>query len=250
MGKAKDLTGQKFGRLTVIRRTEDYVSPKGCHIVRWLCKCDCGNEVITRSDALTSDVTMSCGCYHKEKVSKSQKGKRKVFNTYDLSGEYGIGYTSKGEEFYFDLEDYDKIKDYYWYVDGQNYIVACDINRGRNYHLRLHRLVMNCLDDNFDVDHIHGDATRFDNRKSNLRICTHQENIRNCKVSKNNTSGVAGISWDKKSQKWFAYIWIDYKRISLGYHNNFEDAVKVRKEAEEKYFGEFSYDKSQSYTVK
>ena len=36
----------------------------------------------------------------------------KKYNTYDLSGEYGIGYTSKGEEFYFDLDDYDKIKDY------------------------------------------------------------------------------------------------------------------------------------------
>lgn len=34
-------------------------------------------------------------------------------NTYDLSGEYGIGYTTKGEEFWFDLEDYDKIKSIY-----------------------------------------------------------------------------------------------------------------------------------------
>ena len=38
-------------------------------------------------------------------------------NVYDLSGEYGIGYTLKGEEFYFDLEDYDKIKDYCWHIN-------------------------------------------------------------------------------------------------------------------------------------
>ena len=250
MGRFRDLTGQRFGRLTVVERAEDYVSPKGCHVVRWLCRCDCDNEVVTRSDALTSDAIMSCGCYHKERVSKSQKGKRKSFNTYDLSGNFGIGYTEKGEEFYFDLEDYNRIKNYYWYIGKQGYVFACDINKSRKYRIRLHRLVMNCTDDNFDIDHIHGSTTRFDNRKSNLRICTHQENIRNCKVSKNNTSGVTGVSFDKRSQKWFAYIWIDYKRISLGYYNNFVDAIKARKEAEDKYFGKFSYDNSQSYTIK
>ena len=38
-------------------------------------------------------------------------------NKYDLSGEYGIGYDSNGQKFYFDLEDYDKIKNYCWYED-------------------------------------------------------------------------------------------------------------------------------------
>jgi hypothetical protein len=46
-----------------------------------------------------------------------------------------------------------------------------------------------------------------------------------------------------------AYIHIDYRRVHLGYFDNFEDAIKVRKEAEEKYFGEFSYDNSQSYNI-
>lgn len=249
MSKFKDLTGQRFGYLTVIKRVEDYVSPKGKHCVQWLCKCDCGNEVIVRSDVLINDATMSCGCYQKEQVLKSLKGKRKAFNTYDLSNDFGIGYTEKGEQFYFDLEDYDKIKDYYWYIGRQGYVFACDINKGRNYRIRLHRLVMDCYDKNFDIDHIHGKETRFDNRKSNLRICTHQENTRNCRVSKNNTSGVTGVSWDKNSQKWFTYIWIDYKRLCLGYYDKFEDAVKIRKIAEDEHFGEFSYDNSQSYKI-
>ncbi|WP_368488451.1 hypothetical protein [Clostridium sp. BJN0013] len=38
------------------------------------------------------------------------------YNTYDLTGEYGIGYDAKGNIFYFDLEDYDRIKDFYWAV--------------------------------------------------------------------------------------------------------------------------------------
>ena len=48
----------------------------------------------------------------------------KKYNTYDLTGEYGIGYTSKDEEFYFDLEDYDKIKDYCWRITMQGYVRA------------------------------------------------------------------------------------------------------------------------------
>lgn len=60
-----------------------------------------------------------------------------------------------------------------------------------------------------------------------------------------NTSGVTGVSFNKKSDKWEAYIGIDNKRIHLGKFNDFEDAVSARKEAEEKYFGEWSYDNSQ-----
>lgn len=55
-----------------------------------------------------------------------------------------------------------------------------------------------------------------------------------------------GVSFNKKSYKWEAYIGIDNKRINLGKFNDFEDAVSARKEAEEKYFGEWSYNNSQT----
>ena len=62
----------------------------------------------------------------------------------------------------------------------------------------------------------------------------------------NNTSGFTGVSWNKQQQKWRS--WITYKDnvINLGMFSNFEDAVKARKEAEKKYFGEWSYDNSQN----
>lgn len=56
------------------------------------------------------------------------------------------------------------------------------------------------------------------------------------KTPKNNTSGVTGVSWNSKSSKWCARIGIHKKRITLGYYENKEDAIKARKEAEEKYF--------------
>ena len=244
IGKFVDLTGQKFGRLTVIERAEDYVQKNGGRKIMWYCNCDCGNEnIIVRGDNIKNGTTKSCGCLHKE-ISKQNAynlGKaNKKYNTYDLSGEYGIGYTSKGERFYFDLEDYDKIKDYCWYFNNEGYVISKNDERKK---ISFHRLVTNCPD-NMMPDHIHGETSRHDNRKCNLRICTNQENCRNSKIAKNNTSGVTGVYWDNTYKKWKSQIKVNYKYISLGYFVDFKDAVKARKEAEEIYFGEFSYDNS------
>ena len=65
------------------------------------------------------------------------------------------------------------------------------------------------------------------------------------KIHKNNTSGASGVKWNKLIGKWTADITINNERIYLGYFENFDDAVQVRKQAEEKYFGEYSYDNSQ-----
>ena len=56
------------------------------------------------------------------------------------------------------------------------------------------------------------------------------------KLPTNNTSGAKGVSWNKSRQLWEAYITIHGKRINLGRYADFTEAVKVRKEAEEKYF--------------
>ena len=56
------------------------------------------------------------------------------------------------------------------------------------------------------------------------------------KLPSNNTSGVKGVSWSKSRQLWETYIQIHGKRINLGRYADFTEAVKVRKEAEEKYF--------------
>ena len=66
MKTPRDLTGQKFGRLTVLRQAPDKIKPSGAHSKMWECKCDCGNiKIISRSSLVSGD-TVSCGCYHKE----------------------------------------------------------------------------------------------------------------------------------------------------------------------------------------
>lgn len=65
MTKINDLTGKTFGKLTVIRRAEDHVSKNGNKRVAWLCKCECGNELVVLGLNLTRNHTVSCGCARK-----------------------------------------------------------------------------------------------------------------------------------------------------------------------------------------
>ena len=69
----KDLTGMRFGRLTVIERMPDRVSNSGYHEAMWRCKCDCGNEIVTKSKSLTRNVSRSCGCLIKDIMSARAK---------------------------------------------------------------------------------------------------------------------------------------------------------------------------------
>lgn len=64
--KVLDLTNQKFARLTVVRRVENYVTPKGQKHARYLCRCDCGNEIVVIGHDLRTGNTKSCGCLKKE----------------------------------------------------------------------------------------------------------------------------------------------------------------------------------------
>lgn len=236
----KNLVGQKFGRLTVLYRAEDYVSPKGRHIVKWHCVCDCGNECDVRSDGMCIGRVQSCGCYQEDRLLEAIK----KYNIYDLSNDYGIGYTSKGEPFYFDLEDYEKIKNYCWRYDRQGYVVTHIKKDGHPHTIQMHNLIMNQI----DVDHVGG--IKSDNRKINLRIPNGEYsfdtyNHMNRAIGSNNTSGHVGVHWRKERNKWAARITINNKTIYLGSFDNYEDAVRAREEAEDKYFGEYSYDNSQ-----
>lgn len=56
MSEFQDLTGQRFGKLTVLERADDYISPSGHKMTRWLCKCDCGNQKIINSGSLKREI--------------------------------------------------------------------------------------------------------------------------------------------------------------------------------------------------
>lgn len=236
MVRAKEnLSGQVFNRLTVVKQIEDYITTTGRKYAQYYCKCECGNEISAIGSQIKSGQVKSCGCLHSEKSKENGKANKK-YNTYDLSGDYGIGYTANGEEFWFDLEDYDLIKNYCWHISKNGYVKT-----NKNGTSFMHSLICPDLS---RVDHIKTEH-KFDNRKSNLRGATASQNGMNSKLSTNNTSGVTGVSWDKSKNKWNAYIMINRKRINLGYYTNFEDAVEARKRSEKENYREYSYDNSQ-----
>jgi hypothetical protein len=237
MGKFIDLTGQRFGRWVVIGKG---INPSGGNVTYWKCRCECGSIKDVAKTSLMSGNSTSCGCRAKEvsrehikRLSENKEfGTRKRFCKYDLTGDYGVGATLKGELFIFDKEDYNKIKIYCWCND-KGYMYARIPGKGSKGCVYLHQLIMgrSGAKDGLEIDHINHNS--YDNRKLNLRICTHQQNDCN-KPTK-------GYFLDKNTGKWVVRIQVKGKSIRVGSFTNEDDAKSARKNAERQYFGEFAF---------
>ena len=227
-------SGEKFGRLTVIEEVQPYIYSSGYKERRVKCRCDCGNTTIVILKSLRSGKTSSCGCYARQRTSEV-KSKTKN-NKYDLSdNKVGVGYTSKGERFLFDKEDFDIIKNYCWFIDKKGYVVAAERTTGKD--IKLHRLIMNAVNGEM-IDHI--DHDRANNCKSNLRKCSYLENARNRSAKKDSLSGVTGVLWYKPTSKWKAQINISGKLKHLGYFTDINEAIRVRIKAELEFYKEYA----------
>lgn len=88
------------------------------------------------------------------------------------------------------------------------------------------------------IDHINGD--RDDNRISNLRLCSHTQNMRNRRKPHLNSSGLKGVSWCKRQQRWHVQIKADRKTHNIGYFKDKFEAHAAYCRAAEKYHGEFA----------
>lgn len=226
--------GVPESRLTVIKQIEDYVSPSGEHCSQWLCECNCSKhqQIKARGKDLRSGDKTSCGCLTKELLYANAK----KYNKYDLSGDFGIGWTNNtNREFYFDIEDYDKIKNYCWYeyVDHNDYHALQAYVSKQKSPIRMQWVIAGKYYD-------HEDRDPFNNKKDNLRPATTTENMQNKSKYKNNKSGVTGVSWDKVGNKWKTQIQYRKKKMTLGLFDDKNDAIRTRLFAEAKYFGEFA----------
>ena len=235
MSKLKNLIGMQFGRLTVLERADNAKDGSS----RWLCQCNCEehNTGIVSGRNLNSGHTKSCGCIRKEITQNLRP-----FNKYDLdSKEYGIGYTNKGEEFYFDKEDYDLIKDYCWNAknDGRIYTVR------NKKHILMHVLIMNDVEKTNEQIFIdHEDGVPYNNRKYNLRPCTPAQNTHNRHFSPYNTSGVMGVWYDKSRNKWIASLKEGNQYRLHKRFTDINDAIIARLKAEKEYYGDNAPQKS------
>ena len=218
---ARKIIGQRFHQLTVIGISHYNPITKGYVMI---CDCECGNKNILVNKRDLPKRKKSCGC-----LSGANNG-----CTYEFKDNYVIGRDMYNKEFYFDKEDYDLIKDINWHIDSAGYVRGFKNNK----YIRMHNLICNSL----FIDHIN--HQRNDNRKINLRIVSVQNNVRNNSIRNTNTSGVTGVHYSKRYNKWIAQITINGKILHLGTFEKFDDAVSARKKAENKYFKEYSYDNS------
>lgn len=213
LGKIKDITEQRFGRLVAEYPTEKRI----CSSVVWHCRCDCGNNCDVASVNLQNGSTKSCGCLQKEAAKKQiEKNRNPKFK--DISG-----------------RTFGELTALYPVLDAK---------RGNNVCMTWHCLCScgkkvdvsyQCLARGSTISCGH---VRLQNTKDlvvdGTAPCRIPPSIR-----KTNTSGCTGVHFDKRSQKWVAQIMFKHKTYYLGGHKEFDDAVKARKQAEDYIYGSF-----------
>ena len=102
----------------------------------------------------------------------------------------------------------------------------------------LHREILGLQHkDGIMTDHRNGNG--LDDRRCNLRACTHTDNMRNRKTQKH-SSVFKGVAWVKRVGRWIAYISVNNKTIHLGYFHDESEAALAYNDAAQKYFGEFA----------
>ena len=215
MGKLKDLTGQKFGKLIVIERAKNDKHKRAV----WLCQCECGNKIKVSSNSLKRQNTRSCGCLAKNENTYIQLEDC----VYLIITSFKYGKIT----FIIDKNDYLQVKQYHWGVAklGNNFYAKYSIYGHKA--IFLHRLITNCVD-NLVVDHINRNT--LDNRKSNLRICNNLVNIKNRPINK---AGYRGIIQNDVG-KYRVRLQINKVKFDKTF-DTLERAIKYRNELEEKY---------------
>ena len=204
-----DLKNQRFGRLTVLT----FKSRKGNRYL-WSCRCDCGNETLTSRSDLVSGKSKSCGCLAKEK--------RAVANTtHGMSGEriYKIYLGMKKR---CNNKNSNNFKNY-----GAKGIKLC--SRWEDSFDNFFEDMGAGYKDNLTIDRIDG---KEGYSKDNCRWATMQVQNANKGKTKANKSGVVGVHFCKVRKKWLAKITKNRKVNILGSFEDFNEAVKTRREAE------------------
>ncbi len=134
--------------------------------------------------------------------------------------------------------NFSELNKHKWYLSANNGYARRDIyDSGSKSIVAMHRIIVGAQDGQV-VDHINGDT--LDNRKENLRICTHAQNLQNSKMPNTNKSGYKGVCFHSNTGKWQANIMIGGKAKHLGLFNDKIDAARAYNDAAKENFGQFA----------
>jgi hypothetical protein len=135
-----------------------------------------------------------------------------------------------------DDEDFEALLQFKWHVNRHRSTWYA-VRWIGSQKIHMHRVITNAPL-GMDVDHIDGDG--LNNQRSNLRVCSKQENHWNQGLNRNSTSGFKGVVWHKWARKWQAHIRVNGKRLYLGLFNDKTAAARAYNEAATKHFGNFA----------
>lgn len=213
MPKRLDISGEKYGKLTVVSYSHQNEHGKSV----WTCKCECGNESKVVGSGLKSGHTTSCGCNKslgmtEYNTTHGMKGTR-TYNVWN-NMKARCNDTTRWDAEYYSLKgitydpDWEKFEPFY-----------------RDMGETPDGLTLDRIDPN-------GNYT-----KENCRWATHSLQGYNQVLSKINKSGKTGVYFSDQINRWIAEIGFENKKIRVGTFKEFKDAVVAREEAELKYFG-------------
>lgn len=143
-----------------------------------------------------------------------------------------------------DESDYEELSQYTWYVQkhGRTYrAFRTEYERkdGKKINQKTIYLSRSILKPKKGmIDHIDGNG--LNNRRSNLRLCTHQQNCCNRPLRTGSFSGAQGIKWDRTNKRWKAYVSIKKKRLLVGNYIDKREAIVARNVAASFAYGEFA----------
>lgn len=149
---------------------------------------------------------------------------------------------SQGYSAIVDAADHEWLSQWKWKLNPQKNTNYVQRKGPRNHYARdtfmLHRVIMDAPK-HLRVDHIDGNG--LNNSRSNLRLCTHSENMRNRRADRNSTSKFVGVSLRSDKKKWVAQITTPQMgHIHLGCYSNEEDAARAYDAAARLHFGAFA----------
>ncbi len=259
MGKFVDLTGRRFGLLSVCCR----ISTKKNGGVVWECRCECGNHTAVLSSLLRSGNTRSCGCLlgsphdltdmrfeHLLVVARagSYSDGSALWRCLCDCGQETVAVSSllrKGSTKSCGCVTRarnaipltgDRLRQLLIY-DPASGLFECVDGTLSSAH-RLAWLYMTGAWPTGQIDHINGDPR--DNRWLNLRQVNQSQNNANSKLSSRNTTGHKGVTFHKKAKKWMAQISYRGKPMYLGLYDTMEEAAEARRAKATHLFGEFA----------
>lgn len=196
-GRRRDLAGQRFGSLLVMK--EAGRSKEGGIV--WRCLCDCGNTVKVKAGNLVNGHTTSCGCRKGKPVEEGER-----FGS--LVAVERVGTSDKGQSVWRCECD----------CGGEREATGAELRYGN---------VTSCGC---------GETKRRRAAEASGVVDGTRLSNLNGKPPKNNTSGVRGVFWSKRRQKWQAQIKFQGKNRFLGYFDDLADAAEARREAEQELF--------------